>query len=176
MLFWIYSSLLKVLSLSWLKGWKSVYLPPNRTAECKVILHAATPVGAVSNTNTSSGSITPDSLSRNLSVSEWIKLMTWDLPIPPGPQGIHDMAQLVSLLSTFLHQLRWNMTIPHLALGVVAYILALPIYWSGGISCLLVALSNRTCKLAVVVDIIRLALSLKSSWDTSVSNSLPFLL
>ena len=47
------------------------------------------------------------------------------------------------------------------------------LYWSGGVSYLLVAVSNHTCKLAVVVDVIRLALSLKSSWDTSVSNSLP---
>ena len=42
----------------------------NRKAECKVmplILNAATPVGAVSNTITSSGSIAPDNL-KNLSV------------------------------------------------------------------------------------------------------------
>ena len=62
-------------------------LRPRRNAECNVmpfILNAATPVGAVSNTVTSSGSSMPDSL-RNLSESEWISLITWDLPTPPGP-------------------------------------------------------------------------------------------
>ena len=48
------------------------------------MLNAATPVGAVSNTMTSSGSKVPDRL-RNLMVSEWINVMTCDLPTPPGP-------------------------------------------------------------------------------------------
>ena len=50
------------------------------------------------------------------------------------------------------------------------------LYSSAAISCLLAALSNLVCKLVVVVvDTKRLlALSCKSSWDTSVSNSLPF--
>ena len=49
-----------VFSLSWLSGWKPEYLlVPSKNAECKVmplILNAATPVGAVSNNMTSSGS------------------------------------------------------------------------------------------------------------------------
>ena len=54
-------------------GWKRLYLlRPNSNAECNVMplmLNAATPVGAVNNTVTSSGCIVPDSFS-NLSVSE----------------------------------------------------------------------------------------------------------
>ena len=50
----------------------------------KTSVNAATPVGAVSNTMTSSGSNVPDSL-RNFMVSERINQMTWDFPTPPGP-------------------------------------------------------------------------------------------
>ena len=42
-----------------------------------LILNAATPVGAVSNTITSSGSKVPDNLS-NFNVSEWTNFMTCD--------------------------------------------------------------------------------------------------
>ena len=67
------------LSLSWLSGWKPVYLlVPSSSAECNVMplmLNAATPVGAVSNTMTSSGSKAPNCL-RNLIVSECIDHMT----------------------------------------------------------------------------------------------------
>ena len=62
-------------------------LVPSRSAECNVMplmLNAATPVGTVSNTMTSSGSKVADCL-RNLVVSEWINHMTCDLPTPPGP-------------------------------------------------------------------------------------------
>ena len=51
---------LRVLSLSWLSAWDKLYLAvPSRTAEWRVmplILNVATPVGAVSNAITSSGS------------------------------------------------------------------------------------------------------------------------
>lgn len=44
--------------------------------------------------------------------------------------------------------------------------------WSDS-SCVFVALSNLVCKLEAVEDVIKLALSCKSSWDISVSDSLP---
>ena len=67
---------LRVLSLSWLSAWDKLYLAvPSRKAEWRVmplILNAATPVEAVGNAITSSGSnLSPASL-RNLMVSEWI--------------------------------------------------------------------------------------------------------
>ena len=77
-----------VFCLSWLSGWKPMYLlVPNKNAECNIaplILNAATPMEAVSNTITSSGPKVPDCF-RNLIVSEWINRMTCDLPTPPGP-------------------------------------------------------------------------------------------
>ena len=46
-------------------------------------------------------------------------------------------------------------------------------YSSAGISSVLLALSNLACKVVVVV-VMSAALSLRSSWDTSVNTSLPF--
>ena len=69
-------------------NWNPPYLlRPSSIAECKVMplmLNAVTPVGAVSNTVTSSGSIVPENL-RSLRVLEYINLMTWDFLTPPGP-------------------------------------------------------------------------------------------
>ena len=66
-------------------GWKPVYLlVPSSSAVMPLMLNAATPVGAVSNTMTSSGSNAPD-CSKNLIVSEGINRMTCDLPTLPGP-------------------------------------------------------------------------------------------
>ena len=59
-----------------------------------------------------------------------------------------------------------------MALRLVFSSLSICLYWSAGIS-LLAALSNLTRKLAVGADVNMLALSCKSSWDTSVSDSLP---
>lgn len=62
-------------------------LRPSSNAECNVMplmLNAATPVGAVSNTVISSGSIVPDRR-RSFKVSDWISLTTWDFPTPSGP-------------------------------------------------------------------------------------------
>ena len=103
--------------------------------------------------------IAPDRL-RNLSVSEYINFMTWDLPTSPEPQKNTQYGSIglpsFNAMIAFLHQLRASLLSINIV-SVVAYI-----------ACLLVALSNRTCKLAVVFDVIRLILSLKSSWDTSV--------
>jgi len=66
-----------VIQLVMVKRLKPTILQPSSSAECKVmplILNAATPVGAVSNTAISSGSILPESL-RSLRVSECTNLM-----------------------------------------------------------------------------------------------------
>ena len=47
------------------------------------------------------------------------------------------------------------------------------LYSSAGISCMLAALSNRTCKLADADDVKPLALLRRSSRNTSISNSAP---
>ena len=61
------------------KRLKSLYLlRPGKSAECNVmplIFNAATPVGGVSTTMTSSGSNVPDNL-KNYGVSEWISVIT----------------------------------------------------------------------------------------------------
>ena len=59
------SLLLNVFKRLWLRGWKPLYMPlPRRSAEWRIIpdiMKAAAPVGAVSNTITSSGSMVPES-------------------------------------------------------------------------------------------------------------------
>ena len=75
--------------------------------------------------------------------------------------------QAFSASSAFLHQSRWNITMDVCcSLNPLIYSL----YWSGGISGWLAALSNLTCKLEPDVRI--LSLSCKSCWETSVSCSL----
>ena len=57
------SFVLRVFSLSCVRGWELNFDVPSRSAEWIVIpwiLNAATPVGAVSNTTTSSGSTCPE--------------------------------------------------------------------------------------------------------------------
>ena len=107
------SLVLDVFILSWLSGWKPVYLlVPSRGAECNVMplmFNVATPVGAVSNTMTSFGSKVPDCL-RSLIVSELISYMTYDLPTPPGPlrKTLYGSIGLpcFSTRTAFLHHLR----------------------------------------------------------------------
>ena len=72
------SLVLSVLSLSCVRGRAPNLEVPSRSAECRVIpwmLKAATPVGAVSNTVTSSGSTCPERRN-SLTVSLCIRDMT----------------------------------------------------------------------------------------------------
>ena len=108
-------------------------------------LKDAIPMGSASKTITSSGSIAPDSI-RNLSVSDM------GLPTSPGPLR-NTRYGSISLPCFKPSYDCLNFCTNYELRCLVLSSLSTCLYCSVGISCLLVALSNRTYKLAVVVDV-----------------------